>query len=266
MLASLAMYDLAEVRAATDAWWCGIAAALQRAGIAEVPDSLTRDPNIDVPHSPELLLTQTCGYPLTHELAGIVSLVATPGYSADGCDGGDYCSFILVSEENPAAGLADLRGTVCAYNGRNSQSGYNTLRAAVAQIAGGNVFFSRVVESGGHAASIELVATGKADVCAVDCVTHALMANHRPAALAGTRILGATESAPGLPYVTRAGVDEEYLRRLRDALAAAFADPLLADTRDTLMLAGMQVLDYDAYGCIDDMENAAHAAGYAQIR
>ena len=91
------------------------------------------------------------------------------------------------------------------------------------------------------------------------------MANHRPAALAGTRVVGVTESAPGLPYVTRAAVDEEFLRRLRDALAAAFADPLLADTRDTLMLAGMQVLDYDAYGCIDDMENAAHAAGYAQI-
>ena len=33
----------------------------------------------------------------------------------------------------------------------------------------------------------------------------------------------------------------------------------------TLMLAGMQVLDYDAYGRIDDMENAARAAGYAQI-
>jgi hypothetical protein len=31
------------------------------------------------------------------------------------------------------------------------------------------------------------------------------------------------------------------------------------------MLASMEVLDYDAYGCIDDMENAARAAGYAQI-
>ncbi len=265
MLANLSMYDFPEVRAATDAWWCGIAAALQRAGIAAVPDSLTRDPDIDVLHSPELLLTQTCGYPLTHALAGVVTLVATPGYSADGCNGVDYCSFIVVSEDNPAAGLADLRGCVCTYSGRNSQSGYNTLRAAVAPIAGGDAFFSRVFESGGHPVSIELVATGKADVCAVDCVTHGLMAKYRPAALAGTRIIGATESAPGLPYVTHAAADEDYLRRLRDGLAAAFADPDLADTRDTLMLAGMQVLDYDAYRRIDDMENAARAAGYAQI-
>ena len=265
MLANFAMYDLPEVRAATDAWWRGVAAALQRAGIPAVPESLTRDADIDVLHSPELLLTQTCGYPLTHALAGVVSLVATPAYSADGCNGADYCSFILVSQDNPAAGLEDLRGSVCTFNGRNSQSGYNSLRAAVAPIAGGDGFFSRVIESGGHPASIELVASGKADVCAVDCVTHGLIANHRPDALAGTRIVGVTESVPGLPYVTRAAVDEDYLRRLRDGLAEAFADPRLAGPRETLMLAGMQVLDYDAYNCIDDMEKAACAAGYAQI-
>ena len=265
MLASLAMYDFPEIRAATDDWWRGIASALQRAGIEAVPETLTRDPDIDVWHSPELLLSQTCGYPLTHDLAGVVELVATPVYSADGCNGSDYCSFVVVSENNPAAVVEDLRGAVCTFNGRNSQSGYNTLRAAVAPLAGGDAFFSRVIESGGHPVSLELVATGKADLCAVDCVTHGLLAKHRPAALAGTRILAATPSAPGLPYVTRAGVDDEYLRRLRDGLSEAFADPRLANARDTLMLAGMQVLDYDAYRCVDDMENAARVAGYAQI-
>jgi len=266
MLANLSMYDFPEVHAATNAWWHGIAGALRRAGIDEVPESLTWDAEIDVLHSPELLLTQTCGYPLTHELEGIVSLVATPAYGADGCHGVDYCSFILVSEDNGAKGLEDLRGSVCTYNGANSQSGYNCLRAAIAPLAGGEAFFSRVFESGDHQVSMELVASGEADVCAVDCVTHGMIARHRPKALVGTRVLATTESAPGLPYVTRAGVDEDRLRRLRDGLREAFADPRLADVRDTLMLAGMQVLDYDAYGPIDAMENAARAAGYPDIR
>ena len=265
MLANFAMYDFPEVRAATDAWWRGIAAALQRTGIPAVPESLTRDADIDVLHSPELLLTQTCGYPLTHALAGIVSLVATPAYSADGCNGVDYCSFILVSQDNPAAGLEDLRGSVCTFNGPNSQSGYNSLRAAVAPIAGGDEFFSRVIESGGHPVSIELVATGQAGVCAVDCVTHALIAKCQPNALAGTRVIGATEAAPGLPYVTRAGVDKEFMRRLRDGLQAAFADPRLADARDTLLLTDLYVLGYAAYQRIDDMEDSARATGYAEI-
>jgi len=265
VLASLPMYDFPEVTAATDSWWGGVASALQRAGLDDVPESLTRDPDVDVLHSPALLLGQTCGYPLTHALAGVVELVATPAYSADGCSDADYCSLIVVSEDNPADGLGDLRGAVCAYSCRHSHSGYNALRAAVAPVAGGAGFFSRVVESGGHPASIELVATREADVCAVDCVTHALIAKFRPDALAGTRVLGVTERAPGLPYVTRAGVDDDYLGRLRDGLKEAFADPLLADVRDTLMLTGMQVLGYDAYQRVDEMENSARAAGYAEI-
>ena len=241
------------------------ASALQRAGLDAVPEALTRDPDVDVWHSQELLLSQACGYPLTHALAGVIELVATPAYSARGCSGVNYCSLIVVSEVNPAAGLQDLRGAVCAYSRRHSHSGYNALRATVAPLADGSSFFSRAIESGGHPVSIELVATGDADVCAVDCVTHALIAKYRPDALAGTCVLGATEHAPGLPYVTRAGVGEDFKRRLRDGLQSAFADPRLADVRETLLLTGLQVLGDDAYQRIDDMEDSARAAGYAEI-
>ena len=265
MLASFSMYDFPELRTATDRWWSGLASALERAGLEAVPEALTRDPDIDVWQSQELLISQTCGYPLTHELAGVVELVATPGYSADGCSGANYCSFIVVREDNPATGLQDLRGAVCAYSRRHSHSGYNALRSAVAPLAGDGAFFSRVVESGAHPLSIELVATGQADVCAVDCVTHALMAKCQPDALAGTRVMGATEAAPGLPYVTRAGVDKDFMRRLRDGLQAAFADPRLADARDTLLLTDLYVLGYAAYQRIDDMEDSARATGYAEI-
>ena len=266
MLASLPMYDFPEVTAATDSWWRGVASALQRAGLDAVPEALTRDPDVDVWNSQELLLSQTCGYTLTHALAGVIELVATPAYSADGCSGVDYCSLIVVSEDNPAAGLKDMRGAVCAYSRRHSHSGYNALRAAVAPLADGGAFFSRTTESGGHPASIELVASGKADVCAVDCVTHALIAQCQPDVLGGTRVLGSTEHAPGLPYVTRAGMDDEFVSRLRDGLQMAFSDPCLGAARDTLLLTGMQVLDYDAYQRIDDMEDSARAAGYAEIR
>ena len=44
---------------------------------------------------------------------------------------------------------------------------------------------------------------GRADVCAVDCVTWALLARHRPSALHGLRVIALTEPMPGLPLVTR---------------------------------------------------------------
>lgn len=260
------MYDFPEVRAATDAWWRGIAAALRGAGIEAVPATLNRGADHELWHSPELLLSQTCGYPLTHALAGVVELVATPTYAAGGCSGADYCSLVVIAEDNPATELADTRGAVCVISRRDSHSGYNALRAALAPLAGKDGYFSQVLESGGHAASIALVAAGKADVCAVDCVTHALLARYQPHALAGTRVMATTERAPGLPYVTRAGVADDYLRRMRDGLSEAFANPHLGDVREALLLTGMQVLGYEVYRRIDDMENAARAAGFAQIQ
>src|SRR5215475_14223755 len=189
-VASLAMYDLPEVRAATDAWWRGLAAAFRREGIAEVPDRLDRATgHHEVCLRPDLLFAQTCGYPLTHALAGRVALVATPCYAAEGCAGASYCSFIVVAGDNPATAIADLRGARCAVNAPDSQSGYSALRAAVAPHARNGRFFSSVVVSGSHVASLQLVAAGATDVAAIDCVTHALVARYRPAALEGTRVL-----------------------------------------------------------------------------
>ena len=266
MIASLPMYDLPEVSPATDEWWSGIARALRREGVRSVPETLSRGgPMDEVWRASNLLLSQTCGYPLTHDLAGVVKPVITPAYAAHGCRGAEYCSLIIVSESNPTTRLEDLRDSVGVINSRRSQSGYNILRATLAPLAGGDAFFSRVIVSGGHLASIELVAGGQADVCAVDCVTHAMFARHRPDALAGTRVLTETERAPGLPYVARLGIDGDEMQRLRAALRAAFSDPSLAGAREALLLEGMEVLETADYQRIVDMERSAQAAGYPDV-
>lgn len=265
-LASLPMYDLPELRAATDAWWQGLARAFRREGLADVPDALDRRPDHQqVCLSPDLLFSQTCGYPLTHALAGKVTLLATPCYAVEGCEGADYCSVVIVAADNPAIDMADLRGARCAINGTDSQSGCNAPRALVAPIAENGRFFGSVSVSGGHQASIGLVASGQADVAAIDCVTHALLARHRPAALAGTRALCRTAAAPNLPYVTRAGADDDLLARLRNGLDRAMADPSLTSARDSLMLTGIAVLPLAAYDRITAMETAAIAAGYPDV-
>jgi ABC-type phosphate/phosphonate transport system substrate-binding protein len=265
-IASLPMYDLPELRAATDAWWHGLARAFRREGIADVPDSLDRRPAYqDVWLAPDLLFSQTCGYPLTHALAGRVELVATPCYTAEGCEGPSYCSFVVVNADSVASAIGDLRGARCAINGVDSQSGYNALRSLVATVAEEGRFFGGVAITGGHLASLALVASARADVAAIDCVTHGLLARHRPQALAGTRVLCRTASAPGLPYVTRAGADADLLRRLRGGLERALADAQSAEVRGALLLAAAVVLPVAAYDRIGDMENAAVAAGYPRV-
>jgi len=265
-VASLPMYDLPELRAVTDAWWEGLAQAFRREGIADVPDSLDRRGAYhEVWRVPDLLFSQTCGYPLTHALAGRVELVATPCYAAEGCDGPSYCSFVIVKADSAASAIGDLRGARCAVNGLDSQSGYNALRSVVAAVAGGERFFGSVAITGSHRASLALVASAQADVASVDCVTLGLLARHRPQALAGTRVLCRTASAPSLPYVTRAGADADLLRRLRGGLERAFADAGLVAVRDALLLKAAAVLPLAAYDRIGDMERSAIAAGYPKI-
>src|SRR5690606_16819606 len=120
--ASLPMYDLPGLEAATDAWWAGLAAAFRAEGLADVPERLTReDDHAALWTAPDLLFSQTCGYPLTHALAGRVRLVATPVYDCPGCGGGTYRSEILVRADDPARSLADLRQRRAAVNAADSQ-------------------------------------------------------------------------------------------------------------------------------------------------
>ena len=265
-IASLPMYDLPEVAAATDAIWSALARAMTREGVPDVPEHLTRGPDSQEQWlHPALLFSQTCGYPLTHALSGRVRVVATPAYDCTGCDGPDYSSAIVVRADDPARGLEGLRGRCAAINTYVSQSGFSALRAAVAPLARDGHFFGRAVQSGGHAASLILVQGGDADVCAVDCVTHALLARHRPAAVDGLRVLTRSSAAPGLPYVTRGTADDDLLARLRAALFAMLDDPNLAAARDAVFLAGAEVLPETAYERIMEMERDAEACGYAQL-
>jgi ABC-type phosphate/phosphonate transport system substrate-binding protein len=266
MLASLGMYDLPEARGATTAWWQGLARAFRAEGIADAPEQLTANPEYPAHWlRPDLLFGQTCGYPLTHALAGKVRLVATPCYAARGCFGSSYCSLLIVAEDSAAATLEDLRGRRCAFNGPESQSGYNALRAMATPLARGGRFFGATIETGSHRASIAAVGEGRADLCAVDCVTHAMLARHAPAALAGTRVLSGSPSAPGLPFVTAGAANDDLVTRLQAGLARALADPSLAAARDDLLIAGAEVVPLAAYDVLVEMEKAASAAGYATL-
>src|SRR5690606_6754530 len=106
MLASLPMYDLPEVAAATAAWWQGLARAFRAEGLADVPGRLATAPALPGHwRDPALLFSQTCGFPLTHGLAGALRLVATPCYRAAGCDGARYRSFLVVAGDSPTRSI-----------------------------------------------------------------------------------------------------------------------------------------------------------------
>jgi ABC-type phosphate/phosphonate transport system substrate-binding protein len=262
-IASLPMYDLPEVRLALDALWAGLARHLAREGVPDVPGALTHDAPLDALwSSADLLLSQCCGYDLLNGYAGALCPLATPCYRAPGCTGPAYVSLVVVAENSPARGLEDLRGGVCAVNGWSSHSGMSALRALIAPLNHGGRFFARIEVSGSHRASLAMVAHGEADVAAIDCVVHALLVRHRPAAVAGTRPLGQTPQAPAPPFVTWSGADDATVARLRAALFRTFDDPVLEAARADLLLAGIEILPRAAYDRIEAFERFAARRGY----
>ena len=264
-VASLPMYDHPAVRQATDRFWRGLAKALGQEDV-RVPDILNRQPDYSALWElPGLIFSQTCGYPYMSHLRGKVQLVATPIYNAMGCEGPHYCSLVAVRADDPADALADCRGRTVAFNAPHSQSGYNTLRAAVAPLAEHGRFFRSAVESGSHSASLDAVAAGSADLCAVDCVTWALLVKHDPDRAALFKIIQQTPSAPGLPFITSASTPAEIVQKLRNGLTTVCTDPSLAQARSALLLDGVALLSDDDYERVIQMEQRAINQGYPAL-
>ena len=265
-IASLPMYDLPEIRPATDAFWRALSAALRRRGI-EAPEALTRDDaDFDAGWSaPNLLLSQTCGLPLVTGLERHVVVVATPAYSAPGCDGAYHRAAMIVQVSSSAASLADLKGGRCAVNSLGSNTGMNLLRAEVAAVAEGRRFFAGVTHTGSHVASVEQVAAGMADLAAIDVVTLALLRRHRPHLTRAVRVLGLTGPSPGLPLITSRAWGADTREALRLALADVAADPALRSVRDELLLDGFALLPRTDYGAITRLARSAAEKGYPNL-
>lgn len=264
--ASLPMYDPPGLGEATDSLWAAIAAACRAEGLADVPAALDRRPHRAVWHDPALFLSQTCGYPLVHELAGRVRIVATPRYAVAACVGTSYTSHCIVPRDRGAARLDDLRGAVAAANEIDSHSGMNAFRALIAPLAGGDRFFDGVVWSGSHLGSLELVARREVDVAVIDCVTFALLERLRPDLTSAVRIIARTEPCPGLPFITAATTSDADLFGMRRALDRVAADPALAPLRASLLIDGFEVLPDAAYRRVVELEEQAVRLGYPELR
>lgn len=266
MRAGLPMYDPPELHREVDAWWAALASAFRAEGITDVPDRLDRNTSFDALwRSPDLLFAQACGYPLMIGWAEHLRYLATPRYDAPGCHGSSYCSWLVVPANSRFRTLEELRGATCSINGRNSHSGYNALRAHIAPLARDGRFFGAVCVSGGHSQSLVQLASGEADVAAIDCVTYELLRRCRPDAIAAVRIVSQTAPAPGLPYVTRRGATDELCRRLWAGLERAFADARLASVRAALLIAGIERLPVADYAHMVRLQAVALDCGYAEL-
>ena len=258
---ALPMYN--QQPEACRAFWRGLETHMRRAGLHDLPEEMIEPQDLYLHWlDPSLLLSHTCGYPLSHALADKVRLVGVPVYSAAGVGKGFYTSRIVVRDDDPARAIGDLRGRCAAFNARDSHSGYNALRALVAPHAVDGRFFGATIESGAHVQSLALLQAGTVDVAAIDCVTYALVSDAMSQTVSGLRTLCFTAKAPSPPLITSSSTTLDEVERLQRAFAAACADPELAGCRAALRLEGLEILRPEDYLVCRDVEAQAVAQGY----
>ncbi|PYV32843.1 MAG: phosphate ABC transporter substrate-binding protein [Acidobacteria bacterium] len=189
-LVSFPMYDFPEVRHYTIRFWNAVVDQLAKEGVPDLRETIVPDPACEKSVAEgSLLLGQVCGYPLTHAYSGQLRVIATPCYSTPYSSGPEYCSVVVVRKDSTYQTVADLRHTRCAVNGYDSNSGMNMLRALVAPLSHNGRFFSKVFATGSHKSSLDNIASGNADCCAIDCVLYTLFLRYDVPEAKQTRVL-----------------------------------------------------------------------------
>ena len=229
MIASLPMYDRPSTRAANDRLWQAIRDIYGRG-----PRTLdrTRDPH-ETWIARDLVFSQTCGLPYRSELHRSVQLIGTPDYGVDECPPGYYRSCIVVRDDDQRDALIRYDGARLARNDTRSQSGWAALVTHLRDTAT-PCRFDDILDTGSHAASVQTVAEGRADIAAIDAVTWALLLRDDPVTRR-LRVLARTAPTPGLPYITGPDQDVDALRRAAHEAIAA----LTSEDRACLLLKGL---------------------------
>ncbi|MGE8187788.1 phosphate/phosphite/phosphonate ABC transporter substrate-binding protein [Pseudomonas sp. NPDC086278] len=258
--AELLMYVAPEpIRQANERWLTRIVERFGSHRLAADGLSLT-----DLWRSPQLLLSQTCGYPLMTALRGQVRLIGRPCYELPESHGGTHCSLLLCRADDRRQTLPDFRGSRGVINAEDSNSGMNLLRHRLAPLHRNGRFFATVGSSGSHRESLRWLREDQADLAAIDSVTFAYLARHAVAEVTGLRLVARSAFSPTLPYIASTGINDEQVAHLRQIMNQTLIE--LPDVAETLGLKQVLPASESDYRVLLDYQQDAATLGYGQLR
>lgn len=239
-LASLAMYPFAHLRPAHEHLWDDV-----RSRLSFDAPALNWDLDPDVAsRRDDLLLGQTCGWPLVKDLADVVHVVGTFDVEVDSADDGTYRSVLISNVAAPLGEILHRSDLRVGVNSCDSLSGWISL-LSVAKAEG--VELGDVEWTGAHSASIGAVRDGRCQLAAIDAITFAHLGG------AGVSIVGQGPRIPCLPLVSSRSTPDAMVDELRGALVASAKDPAMAETCAVLKIRGFLERDLSDYETVSDL-------------
>jgi len=141
-----------------------------------------------------------------------------------------YFSDMIVRRDRPFRSFRDLRGASWAYNELRSHSGFNVVRSYLADIAASDEFFSAVVESGAHSASLEMILSGHVDSAAIDSTVLEWLIAERRDLPERIRVIESLGPSPIPPWVVSKQLPASLRIELRALFLCMHRDPRGSDT------------------------------------
>ncbi|CAI8991381.1 ABC-type phosphate/phosphonate transport system, periplasmic component [Pseudomonas sp. IT-P12] len=221
-------------------------------------------PLLELWRAPDLLLTQTCGYPLMTALRGQVRVVGRPRYELPEASGGNHCSLLLSRADDSRRTLPDFFNSRGVINGEDSNSGMNLLRQRLAPLHRDGQFFTRVGISGSHRESLRWLRDDLADLAAIDSVTFAYLARHAGQEVRGLRVVERSASSPTLPYITAVTASDEQVTALRRVMNETLGE--LPEVAEVLGLSEVLPAGEEDYQVLLDYQREAQGLGYGRVR
>ncbi|WP_425098866.1 phosphate/phosphite/phosphonate ABC transporter substrate-binding protein [Tropicibacter sp. S64] len=205
------MYDRAELQPANDALW-----SLVREHLGFGPETLDREIGLwEGWEHPDLVLGQTCNLPYRTRLHGKVHVVGHPDFDLPHCPPGTYNSVLIARQDDPRS-LEELLRARVVINQDHSQSGHLSLWDHADPLG---IKPNITAESGGHVASVRMIADGDGDIAAIDAHTWRVIRRYDPHS-STLREIVRTRPTPATPYICSLSHDPV---RIREALAHAIA-------------------------------------------
>jgi phosphonate transport system substrate-binding protein len=177
-----------------------------------------------------------------------------------------YFSDVIVGADSDARSFADLRGRSFAYNEPSSHSGYGVVRYKLVTLGETQGFFGRVVRSGAHYRSIEMVASGEVDASAIDSQVLALELRDQPRLHERLRVIDSLGPSTIQPVVAARHVPGRIQEWVREALLRMGDDPAARSFLDRGLVARFAAADSASYDDIREMTRAAEEAHFLVLR
>jgi phosphonate transport system substrate-binding protein len=147
-----------------------------------------------------------------------------------------YFSDVVVRRDSGFQTFEDLRGESWAYNEPGSHSGYNVVAHHLAALGRTWGYFGRVVETGAHQTSLQMILDGEIAGSAIDSTVLELELEKDPTLETKLRVLDTLGPSPIPPWVIRRSVPEGLRKAVRETLIGMAEDP-----RDREVLAELPV-------------------------